>query len=36
MSTALFGSLFLGQQLTLQTLIGGLMILSAGYLVGSK
>lgn len=35
-SATFFGFLFLGQQPTLQTLIGGLMILSAGYLVGSK
>ncbi|MBO3833300.1 MAG: EamA family transporter [Candidatus Brockarchaeota archaeon] len=35
-SAAIFGFLALGQQLTLQTLIGGLMIVSAGYLVGSK
>ncbi|MEM3466835.1 MAG: EamA family transporter [Candidatus Jordarchaeales archaeon] len=35
-SAAVSGFLLLGQQLTLQTLIGGLMILSAGYLVGSR
>jgi len=35
-SAALFGSLFLGQQPTLQTLIGGALILSAGYLVATR
>ena len=35
-SAVLFGSLFLGQQPTLQTLIGGSLILSAGYLVASS
>ncbi|MEM2100473.1 MAG: EamA family transporter [Thermoproteota archaeon] len=35
-SAAVAGFLLLGQQLTLQTLIGGLMILSAGYLAGSR
>ncbi|MBO3842731.1 MAG: EamA family transporter [Candidatus Brockarchaeota archaeon] len=35
-SAAIFGFLALGQQLTLQTLTGGLMIVSAGYLVGSR
>jgi len=35
-SAAAFGSLFLAQQPTIQTLIGGLLILSAGYVVASK
>ncbi|MEM3570122.1 MAG: DMT family transporter [Thermoproteota archaeon] len=35
-SAAIAGFILLGQQLTLQTLTGGLMILSAGYLVGSR
>ncbi|MEM4610534.1 MAG: DMT family transporter [Thermoproteota archaeon] len=35
-SAAVAGFLLLGQQLTLQTLTGGLMILSAGYLAGSR
>ncbi len=35
-SAAIFGFLMLGQQLTLQTLIGGLMIVSAGYLAGTE
>ncbi|MGQ9596114.1 MAG: EamA family transporter [Thermoproteota archaeon] len=32
-SAAIFGSVFLAQQPTLQTVIGGALILSAGYLV---
>lgn len=35
-SAAVFGSLFLAQQPTIHTLIGGLLILSAGYMVASK
>ncbi|MEM3958683.1 MAG: DMT family transporter [Thermoproteota archaeon] len=35
-SAAIAGFILLGQQLTLQTLTGGLMILSAGYLAGSR
>jgi drug/metabolite transporter (DMT)-like permease len=35
-SATVFGLLFLGQQPTLQSLIGGVLILSAGCLVGSK
>jgi len=35
-SAAVFGSLFLNQQPTIQTLIGGILILSAGYIAASK
>jgi len=33
---AFFGSIFLTQQPTIHTLIGGILILSAGYVVASK
>jgi len=35
-SAAVFGSVFLAQQPTIHTFIGGFLILSAGYLVSSK
>jgi len=35
-ATAVFGSLFLNQQQTIQTLIGGILILSAGYIGSLK
>jgi len=35
-SAAIFGSIFLSQQPTIYTLVGGFLILSAGYLVASK